>query len=80
MLPGTMMSSGGDEVNLPCWNDDEETVRDLSDRNITIADAFNHFIQEVQGVLHDHGKTPFIKSGKHVLLLPEYAFANVKKT
>ena len=80
MLAGTMMSSGGDEVNLPCWNDDEETARDLSDRNMTIADALNQFIQEVQGVLHDHGKTPFIKSGKYVFPFPEFAFANVKKT
>ncbi|KAJ3558278.1 hypothetical protein NM688_g1015 [Phlebia brevispora] len=62
MMPGTMMSSGGDEVNLPCWEDDEETIQDLSINNITIADALNQFIQEVQNVLHQAGKTPFIKS------------------
>lgn len=64
MLPGTMMSSGGDEVNLPCWNDDEDTMQDLQERGITIADALNQFIQEIQGVLRDCGKTPFIKSGQ----------------
>ncbi|CDO76788.1 Glycoside Hydrolase Family 20 protein [Trametes cinnabarina] len=61
-LPGTMMSSGGDEVNLPCWEEDEETVADLARRNITIADALNEFVQTVQGVIKEHGKTPFIKS------------------
>ncbi|OSC97365.1 glycoside hydrolase family 20 protein [Trametes coccinea BRFM310] len=61
-LPGTMMSSGGDEVNLPCWEEDEETMADLVQRNITIADALNEFVQTVQGVIKEHGKTPFIKS------------------
>ncbi|KAI0324943.1 N-acetylhexosaminidase [Cubamyces sp. BRFM 1775] len=61
-LPGTMMSSGGDEVNLPCWEEDEETMADLAARNISIADALNEFVQTVQGVITEHGKTPFIKS------------------
>lgn len=62
-LSGTMMSSGGDEVNLPCWEEDAETVADLARRNITIGDALNEFVQGVQGVIKEHGKTPFIKSG-----------------
>ena len=63
-LPGTMMSSGGDEVNLPCWDEDEETQADLVKRNITIAEALNEFVETVQGVIQAHGKTPFIKSGE----------------
>ncbi len=63
-LLGTMMSSGGDEVNLPCWGEDAETMADLARRNITIADALNEFVQTVQGVIKEHGKTPFIKSGE----------------
>ena len=62
-LPGTMMSSGGDEVNLPCWEEDEQTIADLAARNISIADALNEFVQTVQGVITGHGKIPFIKSG-----------------
>ncbi|KAI8969460.1 N-acetylhexosaminidase [Trametes punicea] len=61
-LPGTMMSSGGDEVNLPCWEEDAQTISDLAQRNLTIADALNGFIQTVQGVIKAHGKVPFIKS------------------
>ncbi|KAI1792542.1 N-acetylhexosaminidase [Ganoderma leucocontextum] len=52
MLPSKMMSSGGDEVNLPCWEEDEQTQADLAQRNITIAEALNGFVQA----------TPFIKS------------------
>ena len=58
------MSSGGDEVNLPCWEDDAETQADLARRNMTITDALNEFIETVQGVIKAHGKTPFIKSGE----------------
>ncbi|KAI0642477.1 N-acetylhexosaminidase [Trametes meyenii] len=61
-LPSTMMSSGGDEVNLPCWEDDQQTMADLARRNITIDDALNEFVQTVQDVIVEHGKTPFIKS------------------
>lgn len=63
-----MMSSGGDEVNLPCWEEDEDTQHDLAERNITIADALNEFVQTVQGVIRAHGKTPFIKSGEHSII------------
>ena len=66
-LPGKMMSSGGDEVNIPCWEEDEETQMDLTQRNITIADALNDFVRTVQGVIKAHGKTPFIKSGEQTL-------------
>ena len=63
-MTSPMMSSGGDEVNLPCWEEDEETIQDLQQRNITIAQALDEFIQGVQGVLQQHGKMPFIKSGE----------------
>ena len=63
-LPSKMMSSGGDEVNLPCWEEDEQTQADLAQRNITIAEALNEFVRAVQGVIVKHGKTPFIKSGE----------------
>ena len=63
LLSGTMMSSGGDEVNLPCWNEDEPTIEDLAQSNTTIDQALNNFIHEVQGVMHANGKMPFIKSG-----------------
>ncbi|KAJ3475304.1 hypothetical protein NLI96_g11923 [Meripilus lineatus] len=61
-LPGRMMSSGGDEVNLACWEEDEETSEELRAKNQTIAEALNVFVEEVQGELKENGKTPFIKS------------------
>ncbi|TCD63749.1 N-acetyl-glucosamine-6-phosphate deacetylase [Steccherinum ochraceum] len=62
LLTGTMMSSGGDEVNLPCWNEDEETIQALAQSNTTIGQALSSFVQEVQGVMAKNGKMPFIKS------------------
>ncbi len=62
-LRGPMMSSGGDEVNLPCWQEDEATVQDLEQSGTTIEDALNAFIQAVQAVLTARGKVPLIKSG-----------------
>ncbi|KAH8100074.1 N-acetylhexosaminidase [Cristinia sonorae] len=62
LLDGTMMSSGGDEVNLPCWNEDEDTLAALEQNNQTIAQALDQFVQEVQGVMNANGKMPFIKS------------------
>lgn len=63
-LPGTMTSSGGDEVNLPCWEEDEETQVDLAQKNVSIEQALDSFIGEVQGVLKKNRKVPFIKSGR----------------
>ncbi|KAI0075466.1 N-acetylhexosaminidase [Panus rudis PR-1116 ss-1] len=62
LLNSTMMSSGGDEVNLPCWMEDEETVADLEKDNGTIAEALNQFIGHIQEVMKKNNKRPFIKS------------------
>lgn len=64
-----MVSSGGDEVNLACWADDEETANDLARKNVSIAQALDAFIGEVQGVFKRYGKQPFIKSGACVVLV-----------
>ena len=48
---------------MPCWEEDAETEADLAQRNITIVEALNEFVEAVQGVIVSHGKTPFIKSG-----------------
>jgi hexosaminidase len=63
IFTGTMMSSGGDEVNLACWEEDEDFVNDLHVANTSIPEALDSFVQEVQSVIKQHGKIPFIKSG-----------------
>jgi len=62
LLTSPLMSTGGDEVNLPCWEDDEQTSQDLMQTNTTIAQALDGFIQQIQSVLVSHSKTPLIKS------------------
>lgn len=72
-LKGTMMSSGGDEVNLPCWEEDQVTVQDLARRNMSIAQALDAFVVDIQGVIKQHNKVPFIKSGMcHRLVFYSY--------
>ncbi|CAL1699853.1 unnamed protein product [Somion occarium] len=61
MMTSTMMSTGGDEVNLPCWEEDEETIDVLNKRNIAIGEALNEFVVAIQGVLKANKITPFIK-------------------
>lgn len=60
------MSSGGDEVNLPCWNEDDETASALAASGLTINQVLDSFIQEVQGVMKRNNKMPFIKSGEAI--------------
>lgn len=62
-LPGTMVSTGGDEVNLQCWEDDEATQTDLVAKGITINEALKAFIADLQGALRQLGKRAFIKAG-----------------
>ena len=39
-------------------------MAELQQKNITINEALNNFIVEVQGVFKKYDKTPFIKSGE----------------
>lgn len=63
MMTSPLMSTGGDEVNLACWEEDEETMANLEDKNITIAEALNKFVVAIQGVLKENKMAPLIKSG-----------------
>ncbi|KAI0087447.1 N-acetylhexosaminidase [Irpex rosettiformis] len=62
MFTGPMMSSGGDEVNLPCWEEDADFVRDSIVANTTIPEALDRFVQEIQGIIKKRKKMPLIKS------------------
>lgn len=66
VFAGPMMSSGGDEVNLPCWEEDENFVHDLEAANTTIPEALDRFVREIQGVIKKHDKMPLIKSGEYL--------------
>ena len=60
----TLFSTGGDEVNLPCYMDDPQTQADLSRSGQTIDEALNTFILAEHAVIRDQGKTPVVKEGR----------------
>lgn len=55
------MSTGGDEVNLNCYNNDAETQAELKSSNQTLDEALNTFVQATHDALKKAGKTPLVK-------------------
>lgn len=62
----TLFSTGGDEVNLPCYEDDPQTQADLAESGQTIDEALNAFILAEHAVIRAQGKTPIVKEGKRI--------------
>ena len=63
MFPSSMISTGGDEVQTTCYDDDEETQRDLDATGLTLNEALTDFVHGTHGALIDAGKTPVVWQG-----------------
>ena len=63
MFPSSMISTGGDEVQTTCYDDDEETQRDLNATGRTLNEALTDFVHGTHGALVDAGKTPVVWEG-----------------
>jgi len=61
LFPSTLFSTGGDEINVRCYADDEQTQRDLNGR--TLEQALDAFTQATHGALKNLGKTPVVWEG-----------------
>jgi len=59
-FPGTLFSSGGDEVEIRCYDEDEPTQASLKQRNITLEAALADFVTRTHATLRDNGKTPVV--------------------
>jgi len=59
-LPGKYFSTGGDEINTYCYQQDAETQADLKQSGQTFEQALNSFTQHTHGVLAKNGKTPVV--------------------
>jgi len=46
IMPGKYFSTGGDEVNMNCYNSDQQTKNDLAASGKTIEDAVRSFVQQ----------------------------------
>ncbi|KAG7444220.1 N-acetylhexosaminidase [Guyanagaster necrorhizus] len=60
MFPSKYFSTGGDEINFNCYDDDNVTQADLAAKGVTITQALNSFTESTHGALHVAGKTPVV--------------------
>jgi len=60
VLPSTLFSTGGDEVNTACYAADEPTQKILNATGKTLFDALDEFTAVTHGALHDLGKTTVV--------------------
>lgn len=63
LFPSSAFSTGGDELNVPCYDQDAETQQILTSTGQTLNDALNTFVRAAQGSLHNLGKTPIVWEG-----------------
>jgi len=61
MFPSTLFSTGGDEINAQCYQDDAQTQHDLGGK--TLDQALTSFTQATHGALRALGKTPVVWEG-----------------
>ncbi|KAL5523179.1 NAG1_1 [Sanghuangporus sanghuang] len=60
IMPSSLLSTGGDEINIPCFDSDPETQMTLNATGMTIEQALSNFTQATHGALIDAGKTPVV--------------------
>ncbi|KAH9983700.1 N-acetylhexosaminidase [Russula compacta] len=58
LFPSTLFSTGGDEINVRCYEDDAQTQRDLNGR--TLDQSLEAFTQATHGAIRKLGKTPVV--------------------
>ncbi|KAL0570964.1 Glucosamine-6-phosphate isomerase (Glucosamine-6-phosphate deaminase) (GNPDA) (GlcN6P deaminase) [Marasmius crinis-equi] len=59
-LPSKFFHTGGDEVNQPCYNEDEHTQRELSNSGRTLEQAIGKWVDATHERLRSIGKTPVV--------------------
>lgn len=59
-LPGTLFSTGGDEVNTNCYAKDTQTQADLKSSGKTVEQALSSFVQATHGALGNLGKSAVV--------------------
>ncbi|OAV99134.1 hypothetical protein PTTG_09171 [Puccinia triticina 1-1 BBBD Race 1] len=59
-VPGTLFSSGGDEVNKRCYEEDGPTQTRLRQQNQTLSQALASFVQATHATIRRAGKVPVV--------------------
>ncbi|EAU86209.2 beta-hexosaminidase [Coprinopsis cinerea okayama7 len=60
LFPSKFFSTGGDEINQPCYEDDAATQKELEKQGKTLEQALDTFTQVTHRALHDMGKTTVV--------------------
>ncbi|EJC98414.1 N-acetylhexosaminidase [Fomitiporia mediterranea MF3/22] len=60
LFPSSLFSTGGDEINANCYQNDEETQQSLSSSGKTIEQALDGFTNVTHKAVRDAGKTPVV--------------------
>ena len=63
MMPSTLLSTGGDELNIPCYEDDAVTQEQLQASGKNLTEALQTFVGTMHGTIRAKGKTPVVKQG-----------------
>ena len=69
MFPSSIMSTGGDELNVNCYNQDSETQASLNASGKTLEQALDTFTQTTHKAIEDLGKTPVVWEGTYTKTL-----------
>jgi len=59
-IPGTLFSSGGDEVNKNCYQEDEPTQASLHAKGQTLPEAISSFVLKTHKTISRSGKVPVV--------------------
>ncbi|KAL0574564.1 Glucosamine-6-phosphate isomerase (Glucosamine-6-phosphate deaminase) (GNPDA) (GlcN6P deaminase) [Marasmius crinis-equi] len=59
-LPSKFFHTGGDEVNQPCYNEDQQTQQELSSSGRTLEQAIGDWVDATHDRLRSIGKTPVV--------------------
>ncbi|GJJ15519.1 hypothetical protein Clacol_009797 [Clathrus columnatus] len=66
LFPSKLFSTGGDEINMNCYAQDNVTQQDLAKSGKTFEEALSTFTQQTHSVLENLGKTPVVWEGKEL--------------
>ncbi|KAG7088809.1 hypothetical protein E1B28_012769 [Marasmius oreades] len=59
-LPSKFFHTGGDEVNVPCYDQDQQTQQELHSSGRTLEQAIGHWVDATHDKLRSIGKTPVV--------------------
>lgn len=63
MFPSTLMSTGGDELNVNCYTQDNETQASLNASGLSLEQALSKFTVTTHAAIEKLGKTPVVWEG-----------------